>query len=149
MAPANFVLVAAAALTGSAFAQTKYGENHVRVNLDSDMVEQGAFPAPNVTLLSPAFLPNATFVPGWFDGSDGATGQSTLSMRWHNESVKIVADRSHRQFRSVNCVAQPVVGVLSHHRVCLGRGPDFPTCVPINLQELDKDGRQIEGLVTG
>ncbi|CAI6341410.1 unnamed protein product [Periconia digitata] len=79
MAPATSILAVIAALSGSALAQSQYGENHVRVNLDSDMVEQGAFPAPNVTLLSPAFLPNASFAPGWTEGSDGATSQSTMS----------------------------------------------------------------------
>ncbi|PVI00570.1 Zn-dependent exopeptidase [Periconia macrospinosa] len=77
MAPATGILVAAAALGGCAFAQ-KYGENHVRVSFDSDLVEQSAFPAPNVTLFSPAFSPNASFVPGWFNGSDGATSQTAL-----------------------------------------------------------------------
>ncbi|KAF2013575.1 Zn-dependent exopeptidase [Aaosphaeria arxii CBS 175.79] len=72
------VLAAVTALVNCVSAQTKYGENHVTVNLDSDLVEQKAFPAPNVTLLSPAFLPNASFDPGWSEGSEGATSQSTL-----------------------------------------------------------------------
>ena len=54
-----------ALFAASALAQTQYGENHVNVNLDSQLVEQTAFPAPDVTLLSPAFLPNASFDPGW------------------------------------------------------------------------------------
>ncbi|KAG9193638.1 hypothetical protein G6011_03673 [Alternaria panax] len=62
----------------SALAQTQYGENHVNVNLDSQLVEQTAFPAPNVTLLSPAFLPNASFDPGWTEGTEGATSHYKL-----------------------------------------------------------------------
>ncbi|OAL04523.1 Zn-dependent exopeptidase [Phaeosphaeriaceae sp. SRC1lsM3a] len=64
----------------SAFAQTKYGENHVTVDFDSQIVEQRAFPAPNVTLYSPAFLAgaNASFDLGWTEGSEGATSQDKL-----------------------------------------------------------------------
>lgn len=68
----------AALFTGTAFAQTQYGENHVTVNFDSQLVEQKAFPAPNVTLYSPAFLPNAEFDPGWTKGTEGATAQDDL-----------------------------------------------------------------------
>lgn len=52
------------------------------VNLDSQLVEQTAFPVPNATLLSPAFLKsgNASFDPGWFTGSEGATSHDELSM---------------------------------------------------------------------
>lgn len=103
MAPTAVFLAAAAALSGKAFAQTKYGENHVRVNFDSDIVEQGAFPAPNVTLLSPAFLSNASFAPGWFNGSDGATSQATLSKRCDGENTSILADKLSRLFCSGNC----------------------------------------------
>jgi hypothetical protein len=65
----------------SALAQSQYGENHVRVSFDSQLVEQTAFPAPNATLFSPAFLPgrNASFAPGWFDGSEGVTSLDDLS----------------------------------------------------------------------
>jgi hypothetical protein len=71
-----------ALFAASALAQSQYGENHVNVNFDSQLVEQTAFPAPNVTLLSPAFLPaaNASFDPGWTTGSEGATSQDKLSM---------------------------------------------------------------------
>jgi hypothetical protein len=71
-----------ALLATSTLAQSQYGENHVNVNFDSQIVEQKAFPAPNVTLLSPAFLPaaNASFDPGWTTGSEGATSQDKLSM---------------------------------------------------------------------
>jgi hypothetical protein len=62
----------------SALAQSQYGENHVNVNLDSQLVEQTAFSAPDVTLLSPAFLPNASFDPGWSEGTEGATSQYKL-----------------------------------------------------------------------
>lgn len=61
-------------------AQTKYGENHVKVNLDSQLVEQTAFPTPNETLYSPAFLANATSAPGWVEGTEGATSQDQLGM---------------------------------------------------------------------
>ena len=57
----------------TALAQTKYGENHVTVNFDAQIVEQTAFPVPNVTLYSPAFLSNASFTPGWAKGTEGAT----------------------------------------------------------------------------
>ncbi|KAI4689903.1 uncharacterized protein J4E84_004084 [Alternaria hordeiaustralica] len=73
MRTASIALFAASALS-----QTQYGENHVNVNLDSQLVEQTAFPAPDVTLLSPAFLPNASFDPGWSEGTEGATSQYKL-----------------------------------------------------------------------
>ncbi|KAF1965421.1 Zn-dependent exopeptidase [Bimuria novae-zelandiae CBS 107.79] len=57
---------------------TKYGENHITTTFDSQIVEQRAFPAPNVTLYSPAFAPNASFAPGWFDGTEGATSEEDL-----------------------------------------------------------------------
>ncbi|KAF2730155.1 Zn-dependent exopeptidase [Polyplosphaeria fusca] len=68
-----------AALCISVQAQSKYGENYLSVSFDSQLVEQNAFPEPNVTLYSPAFLPNATFAPGWSEGKEGATSQKTLN----------------------------------------------------------------------
>ncbi|KAL5379550.1 hypothetical protein DPSP01_008427 [Paraphaeosphaeria sporulosa] len=70
-----------ALFASTTLAQSQYGENHVNVNLDSQLVEQKAFPAPNTTLLSPAFLKsgNASFDPGWFTGSEGATSQDELT----------------------------------------------------------------------
>lgn len=65
-------------IAATAFAQTKYGENHVTVNFDAQIVEQTAFPTPNVTLYSPAFLPNASFTPGWSKGTKGATSLKEL-----------------------------------------------------------------------
>jgi hypothetical protein len=62
----------------TALAQTKYGKNHVTVNFDAQIVEQTAFPAPNVTLYSPAFLPNASFASGWTKGTEGATSLKDL-----------------------------------------------------------------------
>ncbi|KAF1847728.1 Zn-dependent exopeptidase [Cucurbitaria berberidis CBS 394.84] len=63
----------------SALAQgQQYGENQVKVNLDSQLVEHTAFPEPNVTLYSPAFLPNASFEAGWTKGTEGATTQDKL-----------------------------------------------------------------------
>lgn len=65
--------------TAAAVAQgTKYGNNYVTVTPDAQIVEQRAFPAPNVTLYSPAFLPNASFDPGWSKGTKGATSQADL-----------------------------------------------------------------------
>lgn len=61
-----------------ALAQTQYGENHGVVSFDSQLVEQAAFPAPNVTLYSPAFMSNATFDPGWFEGTEGGTSPDQL-----------------------------------------------------------------------
>jgi hypothetical protein len=71
-----------ALFTASALAQSQYGENHGNVNLDSQIVEQTAFPTPNATLLSPAFIAgaNASFDPGWTKGTEGATSQDTLCM---------------------------------------------------------------------
>jgi hypothetical protein len=67
--------------TASACAQSQYGENHVNVNFDAPIVEQTAFPAPNATLLSPAFLAeaNASFEAGWAMGTEGATRPDRLS----------------------------------------------------------------------
>ena len=75
----------------SALAQSKYGENHVAVNFDSQLVEQTAFPAPNATLQSPAFLPraNASFAPGWATGSEGATSHDQLSTKSKKISQEI------------------------------------------------------------
>lgn len=77
----------------SALAQSQYGENHVHVNFDAQIVEQTAFPAPNATLLSPAFLAgvNASFAPGWTKGTEGATSQDQLSM---NTSNSLIFDQS-------------------------------------------------------
>jgi hypothetical protein len=65
---------------------TQYGNNHVIVGRDSQTVEQLAFPAPNVTLYSPAFMPNASFDPGWAEGTEGATSQEDLSKSQLSES---------------------------------------------------------------
>jgi hypothetical protein len=63
-------------------------------SVDSQLVEQTTFPAPNVTLLSPAFLPkaNATFDPGWSKGTKGATSQDGLSDAWHSIQTKTLAN---------------------------------------------------------
>ncbi|KAF3038975.1 hypothetical protein E8E12_002481 [Didymella heteroderae] len=74
MSTLSVLLLAATALAQG----TKYGENHVVTQLDSQIVEQGAFPAPNATLYSPAFLPNASFASGWTEGTEGATSQADL-----------------------------------------------------------------------
>ncbi|KAF2125267.1 Zn-dependent exopeptidase [Dothidotthia symphoricarpi CBS 119687] len=75
MAAFSVLLFAAAAL-----AQTEYGNNHVTVNLDAQIVEQNAFPAPKVTLYSPAFSANASFDPGWSQGTEGATSHEELEL---------------------------------------------------------------------
>lgn len=76
----------------SVLAQSQYGENHVAVNKDSQVVEQTAFPAPDATIYSPAFLPNASFDPGWSKGAEGATSLDKLSERsdicYHCEADK-------------------------------------------------------------
>lgn len=72
--------IAAALWAASALAQSQYGENHVTVNRDSQLLEQAAFPAPNVTLYSPAFMANASFDAGWYQGTEGATSASALGM---------------------------------------------------------------------
>jgi len=76
MATLSVLLFATAALAQG----TKYGENHVVTEFDSQVVEQRAFPAPNITLYSPAFAPNASFAPGWTEGTEGATRQAELGM---------------------------------------------------------------------
>lgn len=76
MATLSVLLFAATALAQG----TKYGENHVVTQFDSQIVEQRAFPAPNVTLYSPAFAVNASFAPGWTEGTEGATSQADLGM---------------------------------------------------------------------
>lgn len=71
-----------ALLVTSVLAQSQYGENHVMpISFDSELVVQKSFPEPNVTLLSPAFSKagNASFDPGWFTGTEGATSQEELS----------------------------------------------------------------------
>lgn len=70
----------AALFAATAVAQSQYGENHVAVNFDSQLVEQTAFPEPHVTLYSPALLPNATFASGWANGTEGATSKLRLGM---------------------------------------------------------------------
>jgi hypothetical protein len=84
----------AALFSASALAQSQYGGNHVMTSVDSQLVEQTTFPAPNVTLLSPAFLPkaNATFDPGWSKGTKGATSQDGLSDAWHSIQTKTLAN---------------------------------------------------------
>ncbi|KAJ4344207.1 hypothetical protein N0V95_006247 [Ascochyta clinopodiicola] len=74
MVTISVLLFAATALAQG----TKYGENHVVTQFDSQIVEQRAFPAPNVTLYSPAFAANASFAPGWAKGTEGATSQENL-----------------------------------------------------------------------
>lgn len=73
----------------SALAQSQYGENHVNVNLDAQIVEQTAFPVPNATLLSPAFIAgsNASFDAGWKKGTEGATSQDRLSMNIPHDMI--------------------------------------------------------------
>ena len=78
-ASCNMTTLSVLLLAGTTWAQgTKYGGNHVRTSFDSQTVEQRAFPAPNVTLYSPAFQPNTSFAPGWYDGTEGATSQTAL-----------------------------------------------------------------------
>lgn len=81
---------------------TKYGENHVVVGFDEQIVEQRAFPAPNVTLYSPAFAPNASFVPGWTEGSEGATSQADLGMSKRVAEVNLAANESKMRFSRVS-----------------------------------------------
>lgn len=63
---------------------SKYGENHVATGFDSQIVEQRAFSAPNITLYSPAFAPNTSFAPGWAEGTEGATSQAVLGIIFHH-----------------------------------------------------------------
>ncbi|KAG8157359.1 hypothetical protein KVR01_012743 [Diaporthe batatas] len=58
--------------------QTQYGGNSVRVVPDPATVESRAFPAPNVTLYSPAFVINSSFPSGWTEGTSGATSEFNL-----------------------------------------------------------------------
>lgn len=70
--------LAAALLLRGVVSQTQYGGNSVRVVPDPSVVESRAFPAPNVTLYSPAFASNASFPQGWTEGTAGATSEYTL-----------------------------------------------------------------------
>jgi hypothetical protein len=56
----------------------KYGNNHVPVRRDSALVEAN-FPAPNVTLSSPAFLFPERVPPAFGNGSDGPTDDADMS----------------------------------------------------------------------
>lgn len=76
MASLSVLLFAATAIAQG----TKYGNNHVVTQFDSQIVEQTAFPEPDVALYSPAFAPNASFAPGWTKGTEGATSQADLGM---------------------------------------------------------------------
>ena len=79
-----------ALFVATACAQTKYGENHVTVNRDPQVVEQTAFPAPNGTLYSPAFSADAAFAPGWTKGSEGATSPDKLGMSMRTHTFIII-----------------------------------------------------------
>lgn len=77
MRPLQQAVLVAVVLRGVA-SQTQYGGNSVRVQPDPSIVESRAFPAPNVTLYSPAFVLNASFPQGWTEGTAGATSEYTL-----------------------------------------------------------------------
>jgi hypothetical protein len=83
MRSSSLVLFAA-----SAAAQTTYGNNHVSVNFDSQIVERNAFPEPDVALYSPAFMPNASFPAGWTEGTQGATSQDELGKKYGNWKIQ-------------------------------------------------------------
>lgn len=109
MATFTTLLFAATALAQG----TKYGENHVVVGLDEQIVEQRAFPAPNVTLYSPAFAPNASFAPGWTEGSEGATSQADLGMSkgllkliWQLTKVRCVSPGFRAEELSLGLIQQ-------------------------------------------
>lgn len=70
-------------------AKSQYGENHVAINFDSQLVEKTAFPEPNVTLHSPAFRTNATLTPGWLFGTEGVTSPSQL-----NDFLRNIAEKN-------------------------------------------------------
>ena len=57
----------------------KYGNDHVPVRRDSDMVAAN-FQDPNVTLLAPAFLSPDTIPTTFANGSDGPTSDEEMSM---------------------------------------------------------------------
>lgn len=55
----------------------KYGNNHVPVRPDDEIVE-AAFPEPNVTLLAPAFTSPDTVQADFTNGSSGPTDDYEL-----------------------------------------------------------------------
>lgn len=83
------VALAAALLLRGVVSQTQYGGNSVRVVPDPSVVESRAFPAPNVTLYSPAFASNSSFPQGWTEGTAGATSEYTL-----HTFLQALADRN-------------------------------------------------------
>lgn len=125
-----------ALFAASALAQSQYGENHVNVNLDSQLVEQTAFPAPDVTLLSPAFLPNASFDPGWSEGTEGATSQYKLGTRTMEDEPNhsygsLTLDRGvHQQA----CSEESFMDDLRRGRLLERRRQDVPVRLPLYLR---------------
>ncbi|KAF2024215.1 Zn-dependent exopeptidase [Setomelanomma holmii] len=86
------------AFAAAVVAQSQYGEKHVTVNFDSQLVEQTAFPTPNVSLYCPAFMKsgNTSFAPGWFRGTEGATSQDELTSFISNLAARNPAWMSFR-----------------------------------------------------
>ncbi|KAI2619251.1 Zn-dependent exopeptidase [Hypoxylon sp. NC1633] len=82
----------------------QYGENHAPVEKDEDIVAAN-FPDTNDTLLSPAFASPETRLPGFANGSDGPTDDTTLdlflrSVAEQNEWVKYkIADFTSEEGR--------------------------------------------------
>lgn len=132
MATFSALLFAATALAQG----TKYGNNHVVTQFDSQIVEQKAFPAPNVTLYSPAFAPNASFAPGWTEGSEGATSQADLGMfsRFLAEDLANKVRCLPVKFRA----EELGMGDIRQCRFSERRGQLLPLCSSCNLFEFDE-----------
>jgi hypothetical protein len=109
-----------ALFSASVLAQSQYGENHVNVNFDSQLVEQTAFPEPQVTLLSPAFLPraNASFDPGWSKGIEGATSQDELSIESTSNGRQFRANVTRSIFHWQSRRKEPIMDDLQGCSFC-------------------------------
>ncbi|KAI0179539.1 Zn-dependent exopeptidase [Hypoxylon sp. FL1284] len=66
----------------------KYGENHVTVERDEDIVAAN-FPDTNEILFSPAFMNPESRLPGFANGTDGPTDDATL-----DSFVRSIAERN-------------------------------------------------------
>ncbi|KAI1477482.1 carboxypeptidase [Daldinia eschscholtzii] len=73
---------------GSLVAGVHYGENHVPVEKDEDLVAAN-FPNTNETLYSPAFVNPESVLPGFANGTDGPTDDATLDL-----FLRSIADRN-------------------------------------------------------
>lgn len=147
MAPPRIILAAVATFSTNVLAQTQYGENHVRVSFDSDIVVQGAFPEPNATLRSPAFLPGAKFEPGWEEGTEGATDEKTLGKMNSFEMVCLDNNLVCRLLLALHSIEKPGMGDVQDYRFPVGGRTPVPISVSLYVEKYGAWNLfQIEGL---